>query len=76
MESLDKGVYTMPKRVEDKDGIWELNANGVTWDLIEPSDRYLEEHEKEPEILAPEPTQEEINLDLDYRLCLVELGLQ
>lgn len=61
-------------RMEDKDGIWELDSNGVTWSLITPSDSFLEEKDKEPDFVAPEPTQDDFILDLAFRLAMLEAG--
>lgn len=50
----------MVQRIEDKDGIWELNENGVTWDLVEESQEYLDNKNNPVEENAG-PTQEELD---------------
>ena len=58
----------MNNRIEDKDGIWELNENGVTWDLIEPSQEFLDRQNNPPLDTPSEPTQEERILALEQAL--------
>lgn len=62
--------------IVDENGKWLINNDG-TKDLIEPAESLWQKWQEEanrPSIV--DPTQEEINIDFDYRLSLVELGLQ
>ena len=66
----------MEERFTDRFGTWIVQEDGAKR-LIEESPEWMEEQEniagQNPLV---EPTQEEINVDFDYRLSLVELGLQ
>ena len=66
----------MEERFTDRFGTWIVQEDGAKR-LIEDSPEWIEEQKntagQNPLI---EPTQEEINVDFDYRLSLVELGLQ
>lgn len=64
----------MSDSIEERDwfGTWVVKGN--TRELMERSEEYIASLTSSAVI--PEPTQEEINLEFDYRLCLVELGLQ
>ena len=61
------------KEENDEYGIWKVCGNVRI--AIEPSKLYLDFKSSLSNEEVLEPTQEEINLDLDYRLSLVELGL-
>lgn len=66
----------MEERFIDRFGIWIVQQDGAKR-LIEESPEWIEEQKKHAgQNPLLEPTQEEINVDFDYRLSLVELGLQ
>lgn len=62
------------KEEKDEYGTWKVCGNVRI--PIEPSELYLDFKRSLSNEEVLEPTQEEINLDLDYRLSLVELGIQ
>lgn len=67
----------MENRIEDKDGVWVLNENGVTWDLVEPSQEYLDRKNNPIEEIEG-PSQDELdNAAFEIRLIdsLMGLGL-
>ena len=58
----------------DEKGIWkDFGSHKI---LLEPSQEWIEKQREIEEHIFTEPSQEEINVEFDYRLCLVELGLQ
>lgn len=68
-------MFRMRNTFTDENGKWLINEDG-TRDLIEPSENLLlkwQEEANRPSIV--EPTQEEYNMELDYRLSVIELGL-
>lgn len=60
--------------IVDELGTWVINLDG-TKDLIAPSEKYFEDRPVVEDSI-PEPSQEDYMMDLDYRLSLIELGLQ
>ena len=61
--------------MEDKDGIWELDENGVTWSLVEPSKEYLDQ-QNNPIGETPTPSQEELdNAAFEIKLIESLMGL-
>lgn len=65
----------MEKRIEDKDGIWELDENGVTWNLVEPSKEFLD-NLNNPIQETPTPSQEELdNASFEIKLIESLMGL-
>lgn len=58
-------------RVTDEYGAWEVYDNVRL--LIEPSQKWIDEHKADP--IAPEPTEVDYIVELDYRLSILELGL-
>ena len=65
----------MEERFIDRFGIWIVQEDGAKR-LLEESPEWIEEQKNIAGQNPVEPTQEEINVDFDYRLSLVELGLQ
>lgn len=71
----DEEIAQNPDMYRDEDGVHLKLKNGDI--LIEPSESWKEcQRALESLPVLVEPTQEEINIDYDYRLSLVELGLQ
>lgn len=67
----------MENHIEDKDGVWVLNENGVTWDLVEPSQEYLDRNNN-PVVEDTGPSKDELdNAAFEIRLIdsLMGLGL-
>lgn len=60
----------MENRIEDKDGVWILNENGATWDLVEPSKEFLDNLNKPIEEPSA-PSEEELN-NAAFEIKLIE----
>ncbi|MBC2721846.1 hypothetical protein [Desulfosporosinus sp.] len=65
-------------RINTEDGLVEVEEldNGIKMEtLIEPSEAYLQRLAEQPGPPPPEPNQDDYLLDLDFRICMIELGL-
>lgn len=66
----------MSEYIIDEQGKWLIQGNSRL--LVEPSESYLAERQREAEIEAnrsKEPTIDDCLLELDFRLSSIELGL-
>lgn len=74
-EDLVEDYYIVPEPLANK-----VKVNHPYYDLVLDSDGNLidvmpTEKPPEPDLLPPEPSQDDYLLDLDYRISMIELGL-
>jgi hypothetical protein len=61
------------REVDEQGNVWEVQGSVSL--LVEPTPEWIAANQPTIEPKLPQPTQEDYLIDLDYRLCMIELGL-